>query len=218
MEKKQENQGSSGDRFGDATGRIRSFAILTTRNPLGYDTKDEEAFRKKFLLWTKDTSKKNKAFLSEATKDTLLSKIKETGDTCLQYGCFDDKFLDEKTLLVFNIGCCDAQAVAGAYGQESFFFGETGLTDGVPQTKMTYWRSENACQSYRQVAVAEALVTEKETEAFLSQGGISLKTCLSELADSVMPVENEVAFQESLDEERPFLSRASHRKDAYRKA
>ena len=210
--------------FGDKSGKIKSFAILSVENPLGYKYSTDEEFQKKFNLWSQNKSKYNRDMTTTVKKDFLKRQIEQTGEDTMKYGSFSYVQIKgmydyhEKSFIVFNISYADAEAIARNYGQESFFFGKTSFTsDGTPKSNIAYYKTDNCCQTYKLVEITDTVVTLADAQNYFSKYGVQWRIAMGEFGDDVTPIENDGAFQESLDEDRPFMSRASHRRASYKK-
>ena len=205
--------------FGDDTGKIKTFAIISPENPLGWKDSDDETFKSEFLKWTANPKLYNKDKLAEIKSDELLHKIKKTGDITLKYGGFNyaplkGKYEDtENSFIVFNIPYADAEAIARNYGQESFFFGKPNASG----TKISYYKTSDACKTYQLVETTSVVTNEADAENFFSKFGLKFRINMQSFGDDVESVTDIEAFEESFDEHRPFKSRAEQRRSAYKK-
>ena len=209
--------------FGDPTGKIKTFAILSVENPLGAKDYTDEAFEKKYALWKKDKSKHSRANASAVQKALLQKRIEQTGDDCLRYGAFPYARIEsacgekEKALVVCNINEQDAIEIARSYGQERFFYGETATAkNGTPISNIACYETSDCCQTYRVADRVHSITTCEEATAFFSSYGWHWRVQPAECRDAVPTVKNATELEESLSEDRTFLSRARHRRDAYR--
>ncbi len=75
------NKGLSGDK----AGKIRTFAIISPQNPLGWKNSSNEQFRKEYQRWLNNPAQYNKEKLSKIKTDELLHKIEDNGDKALRY-------------------------------------------------------------------------------------------------------------------------------------
>lgn len=203
--------------FGDPTGKIKTFAIISPENPLGMkDTPDEE-WKEKFRNWSNDPKKYNKEALASLKKELLADWIKDTGDDAMKYGGFNyvqikGKYGDnEKTLIIFNIPLIDAKIIARDYGQESFFWGKVSDTEDTPST-IGYYKSTNYCKTYELVEVTNTIYDAEEAEDFFSKYGFKYRIGMREFGDEVPEVTDTKEFEESFDENRTFMSRVLHRR------
>lgn len=200
--------------FGDRDDKIKTFAIISPENPLGWKDTDEQEFKGKYLAWTKDKSKYNKAQIINAKEEFLAKQIERTGDDTLKYGAFSyvpikgsygDK---EKSFFIFNIPFADAKEIARNYGQESFFFGM--VKNGEMQ--VAYYETNDACKTYHRVEISNTITNEKEAQDFFSKYGVKYRINLKYFGDDVVPLDNEWGFEEDLKEPSTFKSRARARR------
>ena len=200
--------------FGDPSGKIKTFAIISPQNPLGWKDSTEEEFKKRYALWTKDKSKYNKNALSNLKSEVLAGEIVSLGNETLKRGHFDyipikGSYGDrEKTLLILNISFNDAKIIARNYGQESFFF---GINKGNEPSSIGYYETNDSCQTYKLVEISNTIVDKSEAEDFFSKFGRKFSIELNAFGSNVTPVVNNGEFEESLDENLTFLSRLRHR-------
>lgn len=206
--------------FGDPTGRIKTFAIISVENPLGWKNSTEEEFKKKYLEWTEDKTKYNKDQILKAKSSVLLHKIEQTGEEALKYGGFTYVPIEgsygekENSYLIINLSYNDAKTIARDFGQEAFFYGEP-QTD---QSTIYYFVTFDGCKTYKQVDVTKTVTYEEEAEDFFSKYGFKFKINLRYFGADIPEVVDNKMFEESLnDENSTFISRALCRKQAYLK-
>lgn len=181
--------------FGDSSGKIRTFAVLSAENPMGM---------------------KNSA--SENNKNTaeLKSKLKELG---VQYVPIEGKYGNiEHSFMLFNIAREDAQYLAEWFEQESFFFG----INGSPATLIYYETSESDPSKYRKVEESKNITNESDADDFFSRhGDFKFKFDLDYFKESVKVIAskiiNEDALEKSIQENRTMKSRFIHRLNSRRK-
>lgn len=207
--------------FGDPTGKIKTFAIISPENPLGMkDTPDEE-WKEKFRKWSNDPKKYNKEALASLKKELLADRIKDTGDNAMKYGGFNyvqikGKYGDnEKTFIIFNIPLIDAKTIARDYGQESFFWGRVSDTEDTPST-IGYYKSNNYCKTYELIEVTNTIYDAEDADDFFSKYGFKYRIGMREFGDDVPEITDTKEFEESFDENRTFMSRAMHRKNSWK--
>lgn len=200
--------------FGNRDNKIKTFAIISPENPLGWKDTDEEEFKQKYLAWTKDKSGYNKAQVKDAKVKFLANQIGRTGRDTLKYGAFSyvpikgsygDK---EKSFFIFNIPFVDAKTIARNYGQESFFFGM--VKNGEMQ--VAYYETKDACKTYHRVEISNTITNEKDAQDFFSKYGVKYRINLNYFGDDVVPLDNEWGFEEDLKEPSTFMSRARARR------
>ena len=203
--------------FGDPTGKIKSFAIISVQNPLGWKDSTEEEFKAKYLKWTENKAKYNKAAMDQAESSVLLHKIEAAGEQSLKYGGFKYVSIfgkygnEERSYIIFNLALADAKVIARDFGQESFFYAKVGKEESV----IGYYLTKNACKSYELIETTKTVSNEEEAEDFFSRYGLKFRINMREFGDAVPEITDQVAFEESLDEERTFKSRAQKRRQAY---
>ena len=181
--------------FGDSSGKIRTFAVLSAENPMGM---------------------KNSA--SENNKNTaeLKSKLKELG---VQYVPIEGKYGNiEHSFMLFNIAREDAQYLAEWFEQESFFF----CINGSPATLIYYETSESDPSKYRKVEESKNITNESDADDFFSRhGDFKFKFDLDYFKESVKVIAskiiNEDALEKSIQEDRTMKSRFIHRLNSRRK-
>lgn len=200
--------------FGDTTGKIKSFAIISVQNPLGWKNSNEEEFKTKYLKWTEDKAKYNKVAMDQIESSILLHKIEATGEQSLKYGGF--KYVSiygsygdkERSYIIFNLALADAKTIARDFGQESFFYAKVNKEESI----IGYYLTKNACKSYELIEVTKTVSDEKDAEDFFSKYGFKFRINMREFGDAVPEITDQVAFEESLDENRTFMSRAQKRR------
>ena len=120
----------------------------------------------------------------------------------------------EKSYIIFNLTLADAKVLAKDYQQESFFYGKT-FGKGENST-ISYYLTRNQGETYDEIEQSDTITLETDAEDFFSKFGIKYRINMNEFGYEIPEVKNKVHFEESLNEKRTFLSRARHRKDAYR--
>jgi len=66
--------------FGDTSGKIKTFAIVSSENPFGCKDCTEEEFKLKYAKWTGVPHKFNKERLAGITATDILNKVKKNGE------------------------------------------------------------------------------------------------------------------------------------------
>lgn len=201
--------------FGDADDKVKTFAIISPENPLGWKNSTEEEFKNKFKLWTNNKKEYNDEALKKLKKQDLEKFFNKTGDETLKYGAFSyiqlkgsygDK---EKSFFIFNIPFIDAKKIARDYGQESFFFGM--VKDGKMQ--VAYYQTYDACKTYQREEISNTITNEKDAEDFFSKYGLKFRVNLKLFGDNTIPLDNEWGFEEELKEPSTFKHRANKRRE-----
>lgn len=181
--------------FGDSSGKIRTFAVLSAENPMGM---------------------KNSAAENNKNTAELKSKLKELG---VQYVPIEGKYGNiEHSFMLFNIAREDAQYLAEWFEQESFFFG----INGSPATLIYYETSESDPSKYRKVEESKNITNESDADDFFSRhGDFKFKFDLDYFKESVKVIAskiiNEDALEKSIQEDRTMRSRFIHRLNSRRK-
>ena len=181
--------------FGDSSGKIRTFAVLSAENPMGM---------------------KNSAAQNNKNTAELKSKLKELG---VQYVPIEEKYGNiEHSFMLFNIAREDAQYLAEWFEQESFFFG----INGSPATLIYYETSESDPSKYRKVEESKNITNESDADDFFSRhGDFKFKFDLDYFKESVKVIAskiiNEDALEKSIQENRTMRSRFTHRLNSRRK-
>lgn len=210
--------------FGDPTGKIKTFAIISPENPLGWKDSTEEEFKKKYAVWTGNKQKYNKEALKDLKTTQLLHKIEDNGNLKMQYAGFryvpiKGKFAGslENSFLIFNISLEDAKAIARGYGQLSFWWGKVNASENKPSS-IAYYETNNSCITYKLVEVSDSIVSMEDAEDMFSKFGYKFRIALNYFGDNIEEPANAKEFEESLtDENSTFMSRAIHRRRAYQK-
>ena len=206
--------------FGDYSDKIKTFAIISPENPLGWENATEQEFKDNYVRWANDPKVYNKEAVAKLKTTDLLHRIEKTGDTALRYGGFTYIPLKgkydyaEKSYCILNLTLSDAKAIAENYGQQSFFFAKVSKEGAV----IGYYEAKNVnCRSYRLVEVSDTVSDETDAKNFYSKFGFKFRINMKEFGDAVPEVKNAQAFEESFDEvHRSFSARARSRRDAYR--
>lgn len=170
--------------FGDETGKIRTFAIISGQNPFGKKASNEE---------NSNSDKDFKRAL--AVGRFVYTPLKG------HYGN------SEKSYIIFNLALNDAKTLARNYKQESFFFGKAS-TDG---STIGYFITHNNGDTYEEVEQSRTITYENEAEDFFSKFGFKFRINMREFGDIVPEITDPVNFEESLNEDRTFMSRARYR-------
>lgn len=226
--------------FGDETGRIKTFAIISPENPLGWKNSTDEQLKQKYLKWLENKGAYNKEQLLklEATlmadrlpktnPKSALAKVakqlRQSGDECLKYGHFNYVEIKgkygslEHTLMIFNIPLDDAKAIASDFGQLSFFYGITNINnavDGITTSILHYYKTLNCCKTYGLVEASNDIKFVDDAADFFSKFGFKFRISMKEFGDEeVKSIINDAEFDESMDCNGTFMSRALHRLEA----
>ena len=200
--------------FGDPKGRIKTFAIISAENPLGWKYSTEEEYQYKYRAWLNNPMEYNRVAREGIKSDVLADKVIKTGDDTLKHGHFNYTEIKgfygehEKTLMIYNIPLSDAKIIAGNYGQESFFWGKTS---GDKSKIGYYFHTTPSCREYKLLEVSDTITLEDDATEFFSKYGIKFRVNMREFGDDVISPEYEDDFIESMDDSRTFMSRAHYR-------
>ena len=170
--------------FGDDTGKIRTFAIISGRNPFGKKASNEE-----------NTNSDRDFKKALAIGRFVYTPLKG------HYGN------SEKSYIIFNLALNDAKTLDRNYKQESFFFGKTSA-DG---STIGYFLTHNNGDTYEEIEQSRTITYENEAEDFFSKFGFKFRINMREFGDIVPEITDPVNFEESLNEDRTFMSRAKYR-------
>lgn len=205
--------------FGDPSGRIKTFAIVSPENPIGALGSEDEDFRANFLKYVENPNEYNKERLDNLKKELVAKQIQKTGDTALKQGAFRYVPLkghygeSERSFIIFNLTLKDAKTVARDYGQESFFFANV-FPD---HSDIGYFLTDNHCKTYELKEISRTITDETDADDFFSKFGSKFRINMKEFGDELPEITNPSAFEESFSEDISFMSRASSRRDAIRK-
>ena len=164
--------------WGRPADNVKTFAIISYENPLGWKNSEEEEFIKKYQAWLNNPKKYNadaKTLSKDALKNKMLDSIKRKGDETLKYGHFSYVNIEgsyfgqrEKSRIIFNLPYIDAQGLARDYGQESFFFAK--VVDNNPV--IAYYETKDACKTYKLVDISNTISDRTDADDFFSKYGL----------------------------------------------
>ena len=207
--------------FGDTSGKIKTFAIVSSENPFGCKDCTEEEFKLKYAKWTGVPHKFNKERLAGITATDILNKVKKNGELTVRYGGFkcissENRFGGEHKacLLIFNIPVADAEVIARGYGQLSFLW--VKMNDNINEpAAIAYYESKNACITYKPIEVSDKIATVKDAEDMLFKHGFKIGLSLKHYTDELEEPSSVKDFECSFDENSTFMGRAIYRRRAY---
>lgn len=183
--------------FGDASGKIKTWAILTPENPLGK------------LLTPQENNKRLKSFKS-ALKKLNLTYTPIEGS----YG--GDK---EHSFIVFNLRLKDATYLASTYQQESFFYGKTKSPVGDRRdtaAEITYYETSDGGDTYSEIETSRDIETLNDAEDFFSRhGDFQFKINMKIFGEGFPDIVDEDSFLESFNESLTSRSASVKRWHAY---
>lgn len=203
--------------FGDPSGKIKTFAIISAENPLGIEHSTEQQFIDKFKRWTTNKSKYNKQSVIDF--EDCLRVIQKTGQDALNRGSFSYVKIKgsygakENTFCIFNIAYEDAKILARDFGQESFFFAKV-YSD---HSEIAYYETSNCCVSYKLIEITKTVTFEEDAEDFFSKFGFKYRINMNYFGDNVEPIINNGDFEESINPNRSFTSRSIYRRKSFGK-
>lgn len=207
--------------WGDPSGKIKTFAIISPENPLGWKDATDDELKDKYLKWSNQKGQYNQEMRDKLKAELIPAKVTENGDRTLRIGGFTyvqikGSYGDrEKTFMIFNIPFEDAREIARSYGQESFFFGKVD----AEYSTIGYYLTTNACATYKRIELSRTISTEDDATDFFSKFGCKFRINMREFGDNIPEVEDNGEFEESMNgENSTFMSRQAHRKNAYRKS
>lgn len=175
--------------FGDTSGKIKTFAVLSAENPMDM---------------------KNTAFENNKNTNELRQKLKDMG---LQYVLIEGKYGNvEHSFMIFNITRDDAQYLAEWFEQESFFY----WINTSPATLIYYEISKSYPSRYKKIEENNKISNESDADDFFSRhGDFKFKFDTDYFKESVLNlssmITNEYELELSLQENRTMKSRFIHR-------
>lgn len=206
--------------YGDPTGKIRTFAIMSPENPIGaIGNNDNLNWAEDYVKYLRDSYKYDpKKFESQGRK-AIEAIIRKTGDAGLRIGGY--KYIPisgyygerEHSMIIFNLSLRDAKMLAHDYGQESFFFGNVFPT----YSDIAYFKTENHCHTYELVEVSRTVTNETDANQYFSKFGTKFRINMKAFDDDIPEITNISAFESALNNDggHAFLHDASDRRKAY---
>ena len=181
--------------FGDTSGKIKTFAIISPENPMGINYSREE----------------NEERLMQFKNDLRFGSYSYTQIK----GKYDNV---EHSFLIVNIRLQDAKAYASAFRQESFFFGKVTSNGSIISYYKTPWDKEKAMNErnltitmpYNLIETSDKIIDAETENDFYSKFGIKFRidmNCFNEKLDYI----NEKDLAESLNDKYTFLGARSYR-------
>lgn len=170
--------------FGDASGKIKTWALLSAENALGQPLSPQE------------NNKRTKNL-----KDQL-------GRMHIQYvpveGVYDG--MKEHSFMLFNLRLSDAETIARDFEQVSFFFAETRHPEGDNRNTsalIKYYASNDGAKTYKAVDEGSNIVTLKDANDYFSRhGDFQFSIDMDIFHESFITIYDEQAFNESFDESK----------------
>jgi len=201
--------------FGDPSGKIRTFAIISPDSPVGIFGQEE---------WAKINQAERTSYNKENIKElqqwlSRVNAIRKDGDKAMGYGGFDYVKIKgsygnkETSYLIFNLTLEDAKIVAKSYGQESFFYGIVSKTPNTTPSQIAYYKTNDNCQTYELVEISNTISGKNQATDFFSKFGVKFRINMQEFGDNVTPIKNTGAFESSFTN-FTFISRGSARRES----
>lgn len=181
--------------FEDASGKIKTFAIISPENPMG-------------MSYSK---KENEERLIQFKNDLRFGSY--------SYTQIKGKYNNiEHSFLIVNIRLQDAKAYASAFRQESFFFGQVTQNGSIISYYKTPWGKEKAMDKrnlkitmpYNLIETSDKIINAETEDDFYSKFGVKFRidmSCFNEKLNYI----NEKDLAESLSDEYTFLGARSYR-------
>lgn len=174
--------------FGDNSGNIKTFAIITPENPMGVQLSVEE----------------NNKLTVQFKEDLRRRGISYTKIS----GSYGNK---EKSYLLYNVTIKEVTDFAKKYKQESFFFGRNEMP-----SEIEYWQTFDDGDTYKLIETKKGVTTLKDAEDYFSRRGdfqfrIDMKV-FEDIKNFNESVVDESELLKSLEEDRTPFSRMIHRK------
>lgn len=202
--------------YGDPTDTIRTWAIISSENPLGAKNASETEFHQMYSKYLNNPREYNNS-ASKKFKAELVDKMIQNGDKTLRYGAFTYVPLTgsygsvEKSYLIFNLTLQDAKSIARDYGQESFFFGVVY----PDHADISYYKTYNCCITYKWVETSRNVTNEEEADDYYSKYQKTKFKINMKAFESLIPkVTDKRAFNRSFNEHHTFMDRAMERKQS----
>ena len=193
--------------------RVRTWAIISSDNPLGCNSISEDEFVDRYIKWSGRDQKEKEGL----NKEIVLGRLIYSGYRSRQFFVAPRIALTQKAgeqyYIVFNITAEDSKILAMHHGQERFFFAEKS-SNGV---KISYYTMMQSCGSYLCEAVSNNILTTREAEDFYLRHGMNVKVNMKSAATIIPNIKDDYAFERSLDTELTPKGRAFERKYAYDK-
>lgn len=206
--------------YGDPTGKIRTFAIMSPENPIGaLGSKSNENWAEDYVKYLRDSYKYDPKKFEEQGRKAIEERIQKTGDTGLRMGGYKyipmSGYYDERerSMIIFNLSIHDAKMLAHDYGQESFFFGNVFPA----YSDIAYFKTKNHCHKYELVEVSRTVTDETDAEQYFSKFGTKFKINMKAFDNAVPEITNVSAFESALNNDggHAFLYNAVNRREAY---
>lgn len=166
--------------FGDVTGKISTFALLTAENPLGKEISAEENNKR---------TKRLKVY------------CKKLG---IQYVPVEGSFGNIKhSLMLFNLAQKDAEFLAKSFDQLSFFFGKTanviGTEDRNTSSTIAYYATDDSGKTYVLKEKSDRIEDKKDAEDFFSRhGDFKFSINMDIFNEEFVPIKDERSIDDSL--------------------
>lgn len=174
--------------FGDVTGKIRTFAILTPENPMIKQVSAE------------DNNKRTKQF-KELLKQGHIQYIKIEGE----YGN------KERSYMLLNIPCSEAKNIAGKFQQQAFFWGKVNKDSN---SIIEYWevKDPNARKlEYKLTERNDKIASSRDfIDYFSRHGNFKFRfdmDVFNESLNEIKPIQREEELEHSLNENTSAMNR-----------
>lgn len=174
--------------FGDVTGKIRTFAILTPENPMMQSTSAE------------DNNKRTKQF-KELLKQGSIQYIKIEGE----YGN------KERSYMLLNIPCSEASSIASRFQQQAFFWGKVNKDSN---SIIEYWevKDPNARKlEYKLTERNDRIASSRDfIDYFSRHGNFKFRfdmDVFNESLNEIKPIQREEELEHSLNENTSAMNR-----------
>ena len=186
--------------FGDITGKIKTFAILSPENPMGMKISSAE-------------NNKRIKQLKQYLKEMNIQYIPIEGS----YGSIEHSFL------LINLALSDAEFLAKKFEQESFFYGKTTEVDVESDDRHTastfgYYEISDG-KTYRLLEESNKIENMQDAEDFFSRHGdykwSIIMDIFSSTYDNLKEITSDSDMDKCLQENRTLHSRMKHRAYAY---
>lgn len=203
--------------FGDPSGKIKTFAIISAENPLAWNNADSFEIRQRYALWANDKRSYNNDAHKRMKTTELQYKVERSGDDTLHYGGFTYVRLngkygsEERSFLILNLPLVDAKTIAWHYGQESFFWGKVSQDVNKP-SKIGYYMIDKRKMdgSYYLADENDKIVDQTQATDYFSKYKNRIKFCFGmSIFEKYAPdIVDSDSYEKSFEEERTFRSRS----------
>lgn len=176
--------------YGDVTGKIKTFAILTAENPMAKEFTNEE---------------------NNKRTDSLKNDMRKMG---VQYipiqGFFGRK---EHSFILPNVALKDAKYLSNKYEQLSFFFGKVH----TEYSEIEYWEKPDVDSEYNLIETSDRVDNAKDFDDYFSRFHNFKYSIYMKIFNESIDIKNPTYIDRAIDESLTLHGRADARHLAYKK-